>query len=388
MSPIRFFSLFLFSIFFLLSCERKKNNDVLQLPISEIVETNIRYAKGFSIEKSSDITVIKVNTPWPNSQETFTYALVDRNKLASMTFAKGSYDAIIPTPIEKIVVTSTTHIPALEALGVENKLIGFPETKYVSSKKTRKNIDLGNVRELGKNELINTEVLIDIAPDLVVGFSIDNQNKVYENLQKSGIAVVFNGDWVEETPLGKAEWIKFFAPFFNLEEKGDSIFSKIATEYNAIKNIAKKATNVPTVISGAMYKDVWYMPAGDSWAGQFLADANCNYLWSDTKGTGSLSLSIESVIEKGKSAEFWIGPSGFTSYQQLQEANNHYTKFDAFKGKKTFTFSLTTGVTGGLLYYELGPNRPDIILKDLIAIFHPDLLPNHKLFFFKPMETH
>ncbi|NAS30304.1 ABC transporter substrate-binding protein [Flavobacteriaceae bacterium R38] len=371
--------------FLLLSCQKEKKSSGESLPVSENIEIDVNHAKGFTVEKSSDLTIIKVTTPWPGNQKTFTYALIPREKLASVTLARDAYDAIVVTPVEKIVVTSTTHIPSLEALDVEDKLIGFPDTKYISSKKTRQNIADGKVKELGKNEAINTEVLIDLEPELVIGFSINDQNKTYDNIQKTGIPVVYNGDWVEETPLGKAEWIKFFAPFFNLEEKADTIFSNIESEYNAAVEISKKAKNIPTVMSGALYQDVWYAPAGDSWAAQFLADANCNYLWKATEGTGSLSLSIESVLEKGQDAEFWIGPSGYSSYLDLNNANQHNAKFNAFKNKKVFTFGLSKGSTGGLLYYELGPNRPDLILKDLIHIFHPELLPDHQLFFFKPL---
>jgi iron complex transport system substrate-binding protein len=284
------------------------------------------------------------------------------------------------------VVTSTTHIPALEALGVENTLVGFPETQYISSTKTRKNIDSGKIIDLGINESINTEILINLQPDLVIGFSINDSNKTYETIKNSGISVVYNGDWVEKTPLGKSEWIKFFAPFFNKEKEADSIFSSIETEYLIAKKIAEKAIKKPTVLCGAMFKDIWNLPSGESWAAQFLKDANTNYLWSDTTGTGSLSLSFESVLEKAQNADFWINTSQFSTYQELDNDNAHYSQFKAYKNKKAYTFSLTKGETGGLLYYELAPNRPDIVLKDLIHIVHPELLPNHQPFFFKPLE--
>lgn len=379
-----FYFFILISLF--ASCGKEKTKHLEKLPISEITEVTIGYAKGFKITSYENMTIIEVNSPWPDSEKIFKYALIPREKLASITLARDVYDAIIATPVEKIVVTSTTHIPSLEALEIEDKLVGFPDTNYVSSEKTRKNIDAGKVKELGKNEALNTEILIDLQPDMIVGFSIDNQNKTYETIQKSGIPVVYNGDWVEKTPLGKAEWIKFFAPFFHLEEKADSIFATIESEYLKIKEIAKSAGHSPTVISGAMYKDVWYLPAGESWAAHFLSDANCNYLWKATEGTGSLSLSIESVLEKGQNAEFWISPANFTSYKQLEESSQHYTKLKAFENKKIHTFSLTKGPTDGLLYYELGPNRPDLILKDLISILHPGLLPDYQPFFFKPLN--
>ncbi|WP_340198961.1 ABC transporter substrate-binding protein [Ascidiimonas sp. W6] len=384
------YSLLLLALFSLtLSCIEKPKKTKKQQAESNIQSSEINtitHAKGFQIRKEGDLTVLTVSSPWPESNQTFTYALIDKSKLAFITLDANAYDAIIGVPIEKIVVTSTTHIPILEALGVENTLVGFPDSHYISSKKTRALIDNGLVKELGKNEALNTEVLIDLEPELVVGFSINNNNKAYETIQKSRIPVVYNGDWIEHSPLGKAEWMKFFAAFFQKEHLADSLFSVIEKEYLKAKDIASAFKNKPTVLSGAMYKDIWYLPSGDSWAAKFIEDANAQYLWNDSKGTGSLSLNFESVLDKGQTANFWIGPGQFISYDQMRSTNDHYTRFDAFKTKKVYTYSSVKGETGGLLYYELAPNRPDLVLKDLISIFHPEALPDYKPSFFKPLQ--
>ena len=150
--------------------------------------------------------------------------------------------------------------------------------------------------------------------------------------------------------------------------------------------MAKSAKTIPKVLSGAMYKDVWYLPGGKSWAAQFIYDANAEYFWQETTETGSLSLGWESVLEKTAKADYWIAPAQFTSYKQMQEASPHYQQFDAFKNKKIYTFSSTLGQTGGVLYYELAPQRPDLVLKDLIHILHPELLKEYTPHFFKPLE--
>ncbi|HZJ21399.1 MAG TPA: ABC transporter substrate-binding protein, partial [Pricia sp.] len=203
----------MFLVFFI-SCKDEKKES---LPTTQVSEASaINYAKGFSIEKSdSGLAIIKVASPWPDAKTAFTYALIPKDKMAAMTLNKDAYDAIVAVPVEQIVVTSTTHIPALEALGVDDKLVGFPDTKYISSEATRKRIDAGQIKELGNNEAINTEMVLELNPEVVVGFGVDGQNKAYSTLQRANIPVVYNGDWTEETPLGKAEWIKFFAPFFD-----------------------------------------------------------------------------------------------------------------------------------------------------------------------------
>ena len=365
------------------SCKEEKK----ELPVKmAITTTQVKHATGFTIDQTSDYTIVKVSEPWPGANKTYTYAFIPQEKLALITYPKDAYDAVVITPIKDFVTTSTTHIPAIEVLEGLEKLIGFPNTKYISSMPARKLIQEQKIKELGSNESLNTEMVLELAPSVVVGFGINNENNPYEILEKANIPVVFNGDWNEKTPLGKAEWIKFFGVLLNKEKEADSIFNQIASEYDKVKELTNRVTIKPSVLSGALYKDVWYMPAGESWAAQFLEDAGVNYHWKDSEGSGSLSLSLESVLEKGSQADFWISPSQFTSYTEMEESNSHYLEFTAFKNKKVFTFANTKGATGGLLYYELAPQRPDLVLKDLVHIFHPELVPNHSPYFFTPLH--
>ena len=275
----------------------------------------------------------------------------------------------------------------LELLGVEKSLVGFQDTNYISSEKTRKRIDSGFVRELGNEAAMNTEVLFELQPDVVIGFAMNSVNKTYNLIEKHGIPVIINGDWLEETPLGRAEWIKFFGVLFDKEKEADSLFRKIEQEYLAAIAIAKKVRNKPSILSGAiMRNDIWSLPAGESFVAQFLEDANVNYLWKDSKGKGSLQLSFESVLDKAQKADYWIAPGYFSSKSQLIENNPHYKNFTAFKTNNIYTASTKKGATGGVIYYELGPTRPDLILKDLIKITNPTLLPNYKLNFFEQMK--
>lgn len=344
---------------------------------------SIKYAQGFDIAYHDGYKVLTVKNIWPGSQKEFRYALVENGHLLEMP---ESFDEIITIPINEIVVTSTTHIPSLEMLEVETTLVGFPSLDYISSQKTRKRIDQGLIKELGKNEDLNTESLLDLNPDIIIGFAIDNHDKTLKTIKKTGIPLVYNGDWTESSPLAKAEWIKFFAAFYNKDTLANRLFSNIENEYLNAKKIAFNAKSKPTVLSGAMYKDIWYLPQGKSWAAQFIADANGDYLWKETKGTGSHSLSLESVLEKAEHAEIWIGPSYYTNLVQLKKAHTIYQYFDSFKNKKVYSFTNKVGETGGLIYFELAPNRPDIVLKDIIKILHPELLPNHKFYFFDQLK--
>ena len=365
----------------LISCktETKKTED----PAAEVSELTTDFAEGFTIKNYEGYKTITITNPWPGAEKEFTYALVEKGITLEN---KDEFDAVVETPLNSIVVTSTTHIPSLESLGVIEKLIGFPNLEYISSEATRKNIDSGKIKELGKNESINTEVLIELSPDAVITFAVEGDNKTVATIQKTGIPVLYNADWTETTPLGKAEWIKFFGVLFNKEKEADSIFNSIKTEYLSAKKVAQQATETPTVLSGAMYKDVWYLPQGDSWAAKFIADANGNYLWKESEGTGSISLNVESVLEKGKAANYWIGPGQFTSRSQMEEYNKVYAEFNAFQQDHVFSFTTKKGATGGVIYYELAPNRPDLVLKDMIKILHPELLPEYELYFFSKLD--
>ena len=328
--------LLLLLIFFLLITSCKE----VQKPTSNIAETEkaiqITYAKGFEIQSFNEYKVITLKNVWPGSEREFKYALIEKGATLP---SSETFDAIIEIPVKKIVVTSTTHIPSLEMLGVEESLVGFPNLDYISSIKTRKRIAEDAIVELGRNEDINTEVLINLSPDLVVGFAVDGVNKTLSIIKKTGIPIVYNGDWTETSPLGKAEWIKFFGVFFKKEKEADSIFSEIMTQYLIAKEKALKAKNRPTVLSGAMYKDVWHLPQGNSWAAQFIADANGEYLWKESEGTGSLSLNLENVLEKGVNADYWIGPGYFSSLVQLKDTHNVYIQFDAFKNDNVYNFT-------------------------------------------------
>jgi iron complex transport system substrate-binding protein len=351
------------------------------LPLKNI--STILYAKGFHIENFGTHAILTIKNPWPESDLEFRYLL---KSTTDPVAGEEDFEAVLNLPIQSIVVTSTTHIPSLEMLGTETALIGFPNLDYISSTKTRTLIESGKIRELGKNEDMNTELLIEARPDVVVTFAVEGKNKTVNTLQRAGIPVLYNADWTETHPLGKAEWIKFFGLLFQKEREADSIFSRIEKDYNEAKKLAETSMNQPTVVSGAMFKDVWYLPQGDSWAAQFIADAHGDYLWKDRKGTGSLSLNLESVLETGKDADFWIGPGQYTHYDQMKEAHSVYTEFNAYQERKIFSFTHLKGATGGVIYYELAPNRPDLVLKDIIKILHPKLMADHELYFFAPLE--
>ncbi|GAA6764295.1 ABC transporter substrate-binding protein [Flavobacterium sp. CGRL1] len=367
--------IFISSFFILFGCKKNETSEVAK---TDAAKNSIEYASGLSIVKYDDYSVVTVSNPWPNANKDFIYVL--KEKEAKVPDSLQAYTAI-QVPLESVVVTSTTNIPFLEMLEVENKLVGFPHTDYISSEKTRALIDKGSVKNVGQNEKLNIEQLIELSPDLIVTFGVDNNNPMLDNLKKSGLNILIQGDWMEQSPLGKAEWIKLYGALFGKEEKAKELFDKIVQSYEQAKKLAAEKAVNSTVLYGSMYEDVWYVAKGNSWVAEFMKDAHANYLWADLKGTGSEGLSFEKVLDKAKTANVWIASGSFKSLDELQKANPHYGEFDAFKNKNVYSFEGKLGATGGTVYYELAPSRPDLVLKDYIKIFHPDLLPSYEFTF-------
>jgi iron complex transport system substrate-binding protein len=365
-------SIIFISLLFISCKEEKKQHNTVSL-----LKSTIKYAKGFDIVIDGNQKKLIIKKPYQNAKKYFTFIVGNKTDLDKN---------LLKVPVQNIVVTSTTHIPMLELIGVENTISGFPQTKFISSEKTRKLIDNGHIVELGVAQNINTEKLLELSPELVVGFSLNGTNKIYNTILKSKIPVIFNGDWLEETPLGRAEWIKFFGVLFNKEKKADSIFNEIEKNYLTVKKLALEAKNRPTILSGSLFNDIWYIPAGKSFIAQFFKDANTNYLWSDTKGAGSLPLSIESVLDKAQNTDYWIGCGLLETKNELKTSNRHYASFSAFKRNDIYTFASKKGKTGGLIYFEYSPIRPDLVLKDIIKITHPELLIDYTPTFFSKMN--
>ena len=343
----------------------------------------VKYATGFSIENFENFTLVTVRNPWPEAKKTYSYVL--HKKGVTLPDTLQNYTAIT-VPIKKMVATSTTHIPSIEMLGKVNTLVGFPNLDYISSDKVRQRIDQGKIKELGSNQTLNMEVLLELQPDVIVGYGIDNNNPTLDNLQKSGLKVILNGDWNEQTPLGRAEWIKFFGALYDEQAKAEEIFTKIEQDYQRTKAIAAQAKQKTSVLAGDIFEGKWYLPKGDSWGSLLINEAHGDYLWKATKGTGSLSLSFETVYEKAHDAQLWITSGQFNSLADMQASNPHYNQFKAFQNKQVYSFNRKKGKTGGSLYYELAPNRPDLVLKDLVKILHPELLPSYQLYFFVKLE--
>lgn len=368
-------------LLFIVACSQKKDNASTSGSIGSSVP--LKYAEGFKITTIGDMKLVEVVYPFQGATSGYKYLLVDHGKEVP---EHDEDTKVIHIPLQSIVCTSTTHIPMLDYLGETEKLIGFPTTDYISSEKMRKRIDAGKVTDLGVDKSMNIERLAMLKPVMVMGYMLSGDYGQFKKIEELGIRVVMNAEYLEKHPLGRAEWIKFVALFFNKEQEADSIFNEIEKEYLTTKEKAASVNDRPTTLSGIVYGDGWFLPGGKNYAAQLLKDSGCHYLWEDDPSHGFLQLSFESVYEKARDADLWIGVGSYATLEELKNADERYTRFKSFKEGNVYTYNARMGAKGGNEYLELGYLRPDIILKDLVKIAHPSLLPSYELFFHRKIQ--
>ncbi|MDO9552097.1 ABC transporter substrate-binding protein [Rhodonellum sp.] len=380
LSSVHFLLYFILMAGLFFSCQTNKEGVGFGLS-----ETEIFYAKGFKITQGDDFSILEVSQAFPGDHLPFRYLVLDNLDAEK---PEGDFDAIITLPIQKLIVTSTTHIPHLDFLNASDRLIGFPDLDLISSEQTRRLIDGGKIQDIGSGAKSNIEMMIDLEPDWVMISTLGEDLKNLELLKAAGIPVVINGEYVEQHPLGRAEWIKFTGVLLGKFDEASAIFSQIEKDYlEAIattKDIEKNEK--PSVMAGVMYKDVWYVPGNDSWGAQLLQAAGGNYVFEAQKGSGSIQLSYEYVLDLAQESEFWLGASDFKSLEAMASADNRYIHFESFQKGNIYSYTSKKGPTGGIEYFELGYMRPDLILKDLIKILHPELLPEYSLYFYSRLD--
>lgn len=353
---------------------------------SELEEIPLAYASGFALYIGEGYKVIEVKKAFAGEHDPFRYLVLDQED-QTIGIDHSAFDGIVKLPISKVVMTSTTQVPHLDYLDASSLLIGFPNTDLISSSSIRRLIDQGKVRDLGSGPQANIEQMIDLEPDWVMISSMGDDLKSLDILKKGNIPALLNGEYMELHPLGRAEWIKFTGVLLGKLEEATSAFEEIKSAYLEAENLAlAQKSESPKVMAGIMYQDIWYVPGADSWGAQLLKAAGGDYLFKDQSGTGSVQLSYETVLDVAEGADVWFGPSDFPSLEKLKSSDPRYSYFKPFQRGEVYSYSLKIGPTGGLEYFELGYLRPDLILKDLIKILHPEQLPDYDLYFYRKLD--
>jgi iron complex transport system substrate-binding protein len=343
-------------------------------------QATVRYAKGFTLEYRTGYKVLRVLSPWRGAKSGFTYVLVPRgHKPPPLT----GTEMVVETPVRRFVVTSTIYVPAVAMLGLDDTLVGVAKGRMINTPSIAKRYAEGKIAEVsdgsdGMIKSLNMERLFSLRPDLIMLYGTGNPTyDFHEQLHAAGLPFAINAEYMESTPLGATEWMKFISAFFDKDTEAERLFDGIASRYEKQAAVARAASTHPTVFSGMDYHGTWYMPGGDSYRARFFADAGTRYLWSDDRSQGSMPLTMEAVINRARQADFWVDVGTCRSLAQLAGFDDRYRLVHAFQTRRVFNNDARLGPGGGNDFWETGMANPDRVLADLISIFHPELLPGH-----------
>ncbi|MEM9895974.1 MAG: ABC transporter substrate-binding protein, partial [Bacteroidota bacterium] len=344
----------------LLSCQPAQNESVGdQMDSSSAKESisnpEITYAQHFTIEAFDDFKAVIVKNPWKNGDTLASYALYpNRNAPPSVDWAEFK----IAVPIDHVVATSSPHIGFIGLLNEIDKIKGVADDKYLFNPRIFDRVRQGKVAQVGSLQDSNLEVLLDLAPDLVMKTGVDNIRNEDARLSKAGIPISYNVEWMETSMLARAEWIKFVGAFFSRDEMADSIFRAVEKEYLSALSITSNVQDRPSIMTGNNFKGTWYMPSADSYLTKLIHDAGGDYHYKNKKSTGSLPLSFEVVLDDLAEADYWIGPRA-ESLQELEMMDERYSLFKTFREGNVYTFNKRKSENGGNDYWESGMARPD-----------------------------
>jgi iron complex transport system substrate-binding protein len=278
------------------------------------------------------------------------------------------------------MVLYTTHVGMLAQLDQLDKIIATCAGKYIHNQEIRNRLEKHLIQEFESETNIPIEKIISLRPKTIIYSGITTEFAKSKELIRLGIQPIPNFDWKESHPIGRAEWLLFFGYLTGTENQAKKYMKNLELNYNNLKVKASQAKRSPKIIMGSKIGDFWFGPAGQSYAAQILIDANTDYIYKQTKGTGSVEYSLEKVFADSKDSEFWINP-GFFSYSLLEMNNPKANLFSAFQQKKVFCYTHNPNK-----YWELSSIHPDWVLSDLIQILHPELQLNNPSYFYKALE--
>lgn len=361
--------------FFVFSCQNKKETEVS----TEQVPYEVKYAKVFDVKKYKDYTLVTVNDPWDSTRILQKYVLVEKTSELPSKLPEGT---LVRIPLNSVAVYSTIHCAVLRELNSLPIIKAVCEPEYIDEKYVKDGIKNNTIVDLGLASNPNIEKLIMADPEAILASPIEGTP--YGTIEKTGIPIIEIPDYMESTPLARAEWVKFYSLFIGKEEIADPLFAGIEKEYNKLKNTVSTVTNRPTVFTDLKYGNSWYIAGGNSFIGNLLKDAGAHYIWKDDESTGATPQAFETVLDEAGEADIWLikynQPNELT-YKALEKEYKPYSYFKAFKDKNIYVCN-----TGEIPYYETIVLHPEQILKNFAYIFHPDLFEGYEPVFYSKMK--
>ena len=356
----------------LLICSCNRASQTSQSTATPFDTLNLKYSEGFNIYYYDNYKLIEIYNPWVKNQ------IQQRLYLVSDNTIKTPSDGIkILIPIDNVAISSSTHVEFLNLLGELSTVKGVCTPHLIYNDTLRSRYAAGQIQSLGDAHNVNLEQLMHLKPDVYFAASYNQQDEQAKRLQQSGVNLVFNNEWTEQSLLARAEWIKFVAAFYDKEAMADTIFTRIEYNYEAAKTIAQSVEQKPTVMAGGNFKGTWYMPSGASYMARLFADAGADYFYkTETSTSASLALNFETVLSNFHDADIWLN-APTTTLDALFQMDSRHRLFRSAREGRVYAFYRRTLPDGANDFWESAVARPDLVLKDLIWALHPNLLPDY-----------
>lgn len=342
-----------------------------------LVEVTVRHATGFTVETIGQARLLHVTRPWPGATSGVDYLLVPRGIPSPEGAPAGAQR--IEVPARKVVALATPHIAMLELLDSLDSLAAIETRRYVSNPRVIAGVAAGTIAEVGSGPTIDLEKVVDLKPDAVLCSSFgDPAQDSDAKLTEAGLPAMLIGDYAEQTALGRAEWVKVIGMLLGRDREAVEVFDAMESDYLTLAEKARAASPKPTVLLNTDFQGTWYVPGGNAYEAKLLADAGARYVWADDPSSSALALDVEAVLDRAQDADIWLNPGTATSLTELAGMDRRYTTFRAFREGRVYNH--TEGVTPGgpQDFWETGACRPDLVLRDIVKVLHPELVPEHQ----------
>lgn len=325
-----------------------------------------------------------ISKGWQNISENVSF----KSDGAVLNLKSGKFKYSIPNsriPYQKVILLNASLVGYFTELGLEDEIIGISSPEYVYSTKIRTAIETGKISSVGNEQKYNLEKIIALKPDVIFTNYVASFDNTYTLIRKNGIEIIFLDEFTEQNPLEKSKYLLVFGKVLGKEKESIKRYQEIKLAYDSLKTLAQKAQNRPIVLANEMYGNQWFLPGGKTGLAHFLADANAQYINASNPDWKAIPMSFEEVFVKAEKAEFWVNVGNHRNRKELLQINPNYAKMNVYNRGKLFTVS---GKEHGQSndYFESGVVRADLVLKDYIRIFHPDLLPDYNLTYLKALK--
>lgn len=346
------------------------------------------YATGFDISgaEGAASTLITVRNPWQGAEGFEKQLFISREGERA---PEGFEGQVIEGSAERVVCMSSTYVAMIDAIGCTERVVGVSGIDFIYNSRVREAASEGRVHDVGHDSNINFELLLTLRPDVVLLYGVAGENGVANaKLDELNIPYFYLGDYVEESPLAKAEWTVVVAEILGVRERGEELFAGIENRYLELrKRVEESATERPTVMFNTPYRDTWYMPSSRSYAVRIVEDAGGRYVYDGNHGTASQPIDLEQAYVLTREADYWINVGQYATLEDLRRDNPRFVGAKAVREGRVYSSDRRATAKGGSDFWESAVVNPDVVLRDLVAILHPELnLVSEELTYYKRIE--